>query len=74
MSTAVADRITGQDFEKMTAQELLKWGLKEFGSKIALASSFGAEDVVLIHMLSEIELQKRLHHSRIEFDSGALND
>lgn len=68
MSTAVADRITGQDFEKMTAQELLKWGLKEFGDKIALASSFGAEDVVLIHMLSEIDKKARI----FSLDTGRL--
>lgn len=38
--------------ERWNAQELLRWGLSEFGQSLALASSFGAEDVVLIDMAS----------------------
>jgi phosphoadenosine phosphosulfate reductase len=34
-----------------TPQEVLAWGLDRFHPRIALASSFGAEDVVLIDML-----------------------
>jgi phosphoadenosine phosphosulfate reductase len=37
------------------AERLLKWGLSEFGSSQAIASSFGAEDVVLIDMASRIQ-------------------
>jgi phosphoadenosine phosphosulfate reductase len=40
--------------EEWTAQQLLRWGLSEFGHSVALASSFGAEDVVLIDMASRI--------------------
>jgi phosphoadenosine phosphosulfate reductase len=40
--------------EAWSAQELLHWGLAEFGRSLALASSFGAEDVVLIDMASRI--------------------
>jgi phosphoadenosine phosphosulfate reductase len=36
------------EFDSKTAQEVLKWALDTFGTKIALASSFGAEDVVII--------------------------
>ncbi len=43
-----------EDFESKTAQEILKWALEKFKDKVALASSFGAEDVVLIDMLSKI--------------------
>ena len=32
--------------------EVLRWGLKEFGDGLAVASSFGAEDVVLIDAAS----------------------
>jgi phosphoadenosine phosphosulfate reductase len=32
----------------MTADEVIAWGRAQFGSDIAIASSFGAEDVVLI--------------------------
>ena len=38
--------------ERWNAQELLRWGLSEFGQSLALASSFSAEDVVLIDMAS----------------------
>ena len=41
------------DFEKKSPQEFLKWAVGEFYPKITLASSFGAEDVVLIDMLVE---------------------
>lgn len=68
MSTNVADRMTGVDFEKMTAQELLGWGLKEFGNKIVLASSFGAEDVVLIDMIVKIRKDARI----FSLDTGRL--
>ena len=68
MSTNVADRMTGVDFEKMSAQELLAWGLKEFGNKIVLASSFGAEDVVLIDMIVKIKKDARI----FSLDTGRL--
>ncbi len=40
--------------EQWNAQELLAWAAREFGDKAALASSLGAEDVVLIDMVSRI--------------------
>lgn len=41
-------------FESKTAQEILKYVLEKYKDKVAFASSFGAEDVVLIDMLSKI--------------------
>src|SRR3546814_10488830 len=38
------------EFEAKSAQDVLKWALDTFGTKIGLASSFGAEDVVIIDM------------------------
>jgi phosphoadenosine phosphosulfate reductase len=46
--------------ESWPAQQVLQWGLSEFGSSLALASSFGAEDVVLIDMASRLSLQFRI--------------
>ena len=40
--------------EAWSAQQLLRWGLSEFGQSIAVASSLGAEDVVLIDMASRL--------------------
>ncbi len=41
--------------ERWSAEELLAWAAREFGENTALASSFGAEDVVLIDMISRID-------------------
>lgn len=40
--------------ERWSAEEVLAWGAHEFGEQAALASSFGAEDVVLIDISSRI--------------------
>jgi phosphoadenosine phosphosulfate reductase len=40
--------------ERWSAQELLAWAAREFGETAALASSFGADDVVLIDMISRM--------------------
>ncbi len=40
--------------EGWNAQQALRWGLSTFGQSLALASSFGAEDVVLIDMASRL--------------------
>src|SRR5579864_8996499 len=39
-----------QEAEGRSAEELVAWGLTEFDPDVAIASSFGAEDVVLIDM------------------------
>ena len=41
-------------------QESLKWGLSQFGKSLAIASSFGAEDVVLIDQASRLGLDFRV--------------
>lgn len=43
-----------EELEQQTAEEILKLATEKFGTKVTLASSFGAEDVVLIDMLSKI--------------------
>lgn len=42
------------DGERWSAQQALRWGLSTFSQSLALASSFGAEDVVLIDIASRI--------------------
>jgi len=57
-------------FEKESAREILEWSMDRFGNKIALASSFGAEDVVIIDMMIKIDRTK----TRIlTLDTGRLN-
>lgn len=55
-------------FEKKTTQEILAWSLNEFHPHIALASSFGAEDVVLIDLMTKIEPKARI----FTLDTGRL--
>ena len=59
-----------KEFEKNSAVSLLQWALKTFGKKIALASSFGAEDVVLIDILIKFSPDIRI----FTLDTGRLNE
>ncbi len=58
------------EFEKKSAQEVLKWALDTFGLKIGLASSFGAEDVVVIDLMTRIDKDKT---KVFTLDTGRLN-
>jgi len=49
-----------RQFEEWSPQWILKWGLDTFHPKIALASSFGAEDMVLIDMLRRLNPDARV--------------
>ncbi|HZG79413.1 MAG TPA: phosphoadenosine phosphosulfate reductase family protein, partial [Brevibacillus sp.] len=40
--------------ESKSPQDVLVWAMEEYGSSLVLASSFGAEDVVLIDMLHKL--------------------
>ena len=56
--------------EKKSAQEVLRWAMDIYGSRIALASSFGPEDIVLIDIMTKIDKEK----TRIfTLDTGRLN-
>lgn len=58
------------DFDSKPAQEVLGWAFDTFGTKIALASSFGAEDVVIIDMMVNIDKSKT---KVFTLDTGRLN-
>ncbi|MDQ3909103.1 MAG: phosphoadenylyl-sulfate reductase [Thermoproteota archaeon] len=75
-TTATSSSLSSQiekvadEFDSKTAQEVLKWALDTFGTKIALASSFGAEDVVIIDMMANLDKSK----TRVfTLDTGRLN-
>lgn len=50
------------------AQEIVAWALKTFGQNVALASSFGAEDMVLTDMMVKINPKARI----FTLDTGRL--
>lgn len=56
------------ELDKKPAEEVLKWALKTFGDKVALASSFGAEDMVITDMLVKINPKARI----FTLDTGRL--
>lgn len=42
-----------QELEKAQPQEILQWGVERFGDQFTMATAFGPEGMILIHMLSE---------------------
>ncbi|MHB1462476.1 MAG: phosphoadenylyl-sulfate reductase [Armatimonadota bacterium] len=56
-------------FKTATAQEVVSWAVSEFGDRVTLASSFGAEDVALIDILSKVTKSPRLFF----LDTGRLH-
>ncbi|MGD8188660.1 phosphoadenylyl-sulfate reductase [Brevibacillus ginsengisoli] len=55
-------QLLADDLEDQTPEEILALATKQFGSKITLATSFGAEDVVLIDMLSKIAIDTNIFY------------
>jgi len=49
-------------WENEPPEAVLRWSLKEFGPDIALATGFGAEGCVLIHMVSLINKNARIFY------------
>jgi len=58
------------EFEKASSVAFLQWALKEFPEGLALASSFGAEDVVLIDILHSLGAKVPV----FTLDTGRLNE
>lgn len=59
-----------EQMEMMPANDIIKWALDIFDTGIALASSFGAEDVVIIDMMWNIKGKK---FKVFTLDTGRLN-
>ncbi|MBI4161463.1 MAG: phosphoadenylyl-sulfate reductase [Acidobacteria bacterium] len=58
------------ELERRTAAEVLRWALDRFHPRIAFASSFGAEDVVVIDLLARIRTDARV----LTLDTGRLHE
>ncbi len=57
-------------FAGKAPEEIIRWAAETFGSQIKFASSFGAEDVVVIDMIAKVAPQI----STFTLDTGRLND
>jgi phosphoadenosine phosphosulfate reductase len=64
--------VSAEELEGRTAEQVLAWALEAFQPRIALASSFGAEDVVLIDMLTRINRDARRDARVFTLDTGRL--
>ena len=62
-------RELNEDYSNKSPEEVLKWTLDNLHPGVALASSFGAEDVVVIDMLAMINPDARV----FTLDTGRLN-
>jgi phosphoadenosine phosphosulfate reductase len=54
--------------ESLAAQDIVRLACERFGPKVALSSSFGAEDMVLVDMLMRIDPRARI----VTLDTGRL--
>jgi len=61
------------DAETWNAEAVLAWGLRQFPGRIALASSFQAEDVVVIDLLARVASRTKLPFRVFSLDTGRLN-
>lgn len=46
------------NLDSKNAEEVLKYAIQDFDGKVGMASSFGAEDVVLMDMMAKIDAEK----------------
>ncbi|MDE1830622.1 MAG: phosphoadenylyl-sulfate reductase [Thaumarchaeota archaeon] len=69
MHNFTAEQIQQLNDKLKTPEEVLKWALDNLHPRMALASSFGAEDVVVIDMLMKINPKARI----FTLDTGRLN-
>src|SRR5213593_4625262 len=58
------------ELEAGSAEDVLRWALERFHPRIGFASSFGAEDVVVIDMLARIRQDARI----FTLDTGRLHE
>ena len=49
-----------KELVSMTAQEILTWGYQKFDNQFAITTSFGIQSSVLLNMVSELCLQKKI--------------
>jgi len=66
--TQLGPEVLSQELEGCTAEEIVRRAVAIFGDRVALASSFGAEDVVLVDMLARATATPRV----FAIDTGRL--
>jgi len=69
MTTENAPALPQDRLANASAIEVLEWAHQTFDSRVALACSFGAEDVALLHMCQRVTTEFRV----FSLDTGRLN-
>ncbi|HVZ62075.1 MAG TPA: phosphoadenylyl-sulfate reductase [Candidatus Nitrosotalea sp.] len=69
MSKFTAEQVQQLNANLKTPQEVLQWSFDNLHPRLAMASSFGAEDVVVIDMMMKIDPKARI----FTLDTGRLN-
>lgn len=69
MHTFTAEQVQQLNEKLKTPQEVLKWAWDNLQTKVAMASSFGAEDVAVIDMMMKTSPKFRI----FTLDTGRLN-
>jgi phosphoadenosine phosphosulfate reductase len=70
MSTTTFDPKTLERLQRLSPEDLLRWVNETFGTRAVFASSFGAEDVVVLEMISRVARGIRI----ITLDTGRLHE
>jgi phosphoadenosine phosphosulfate reductase len=68
--TSIQLQEISEKMENMSAFDILKWAIDTYGLRIGLASSFGAEDVVIIDLMTNIN---KIKTRVFTLDTGRLN-
>jgi phosphoadenosine phosphosulfate reductase len=68
--TSVQIQKISDEMESMSAYDILRWAIDTYGSRIGLASSFGAEDIVIIDLMTHIN---KIKTRVFTLDTGRLN-
>ena len=68
--TLVSLEVASRELAGRSPEEALRWASDTFGDRVALASSFGAEDVVLVDMLARVSPRPRV----FAIDTGRLHE
>ncbi len=69
MHSITAEQLKQLNDQLKTPQDVLKWASENLHPRVAMASSFGAEDVVVIDMMMKINPKFRI----FTLDTGRLN-
>ena len=70
--------MTFPNLDDNAAEDVLRYAMQEFDGKVGLASSFGAEDVVLMNMMAKIDAEKAyvftLDTGRLPYETYSVFD